>query len=230
MSNPITGRCWPSSRATLLRAGPGARCSSQQHVHGPGRSAAESEDSNSRTIHGMNDDWESFQLCPEPPPEGAQQRAAVLAPLYEDGAEIRMVLIRRPVHMPTHGGDLAFPGGKPEAGEKPLDTALREAHEEVGIEPADVEVLGYLPAIHTVTYPRMVVPVVGRLSGIPALIPDPNEVDRILTPSVSSLRAESRWRVEDWNGRPIHFFDIDDDVLWGATARMVRSLLGLGGY
>lgn len=178
----------------------------------------------------MRDRWESLQLCPEPPSESVLQRAAVLAPLYRDGEEIRMVLIRRPVHMPTHGGDLAFPGGKPEAGESPLDTALREAREEVGIDPKDVEVLGYLPAIHTVTYPRMVVPVVGRLPRVPDLVPDPNEVDRILTPSVRSLRAESRWRVEDWRGRPVYFFDIDGDVLWGATARMVRSLLGLGGY
>ncbi len=178
----------------------------------------------------MKDFWQSLHLHPQPPPDSPVQRAAVLAPLYPDGEEIRMVLIRRPVHMPTHGGDLAFPGGKPEAGEIPLDTALREAHEEVGIDPEDVEVLGYLPAIHTVTYPRMVVPVVGRLPGVPDLVPDPNEVDRILTPSIRSLRAESRWRVEDWNGRPVYFFDIDGDVLWGATARMVRSLLGLGGY
>jgi len=178
----------------------------------------------------MKDTWESLQLCPEPPPESVTQSAAVLAPLYRDGQEIRMVLIRRPVHMPTHGGDLAFPGGRPEVGESALDTALREAREEVGIDPEDVEVLGYLPAIHTVTYPRMVVPVVGRLPAVPHLVPDPNEVDRILMPSVSALRAESRWRVEDWNGRPVYFFDIDGDVLWGATAKMVRSLLGLGGY
>ena len=178
----------------------------------------------------MRNDWESLKLCYEPPPNDSVQSAAVLAPLYPDGEEIRMVLIRRPEHMPTHGGDLAFPGGKPEADESPLDTALREAREEVGIDPEDVEVLGYLPAIHTVTYPRMVVPVVGRLPGVPDLVPDPNEVDRIHTPSIGALRAESRWRVEDWNGRPVYFFDIDGDVLWGATARMVRSLLGMGGY
>ena len=76
----------------------------------------------------------------------------------------------------------------------------------------------------------MVVPVVGRLPGIPELIPDPNEVDRILTPSIASLRDRDRWRVENWNGRSVYFFDLDGDVLWGATAKMVRSLLGLGGY
>ncbi|MCY4371299.1 MAG: CoA pyrophosphatase [bacterium] len=165
-----------------------------------------------------------------PPPPSDVPQAAVLAPLYRDGEDIRTILIRRPDHMPTHGGDLAFPGGKPEPDEGPLDTALREAREEVGIDPADVEILGYLPPIHTVTYPRMVVPVVGRLRGTPELIPDPNEVDRIHTPSIASLRNQARWRVEDWNGRSVYFFDIDGDVLWGATARMVRSLLGMGGY
>jgi 8-oxo-dGTP pyrophosphatase MutT (NUDIX family) len=178
----------------------------------------------------MNNPWNFPRLLPEPPPGGDVPRAAVLAPLYEDGPDIRLVLIRRPVHMPTHGGDVAFPGGKPEPGEGPLDTALREAREEVGIAPEEVEVLGYLPAIHTVTYPRMVVPVVGRLDGVPDLVPDPNEVDRILTPSIRLLEDESRWRSEQWNGRAVYFFDIDGDVLWGATARMVRHLLGLGGY
>lgn len=178
----------------------------------------------------MTDRWGSLTMSSRPPPRTDVPQAAVLAPFYQDGADIRTILIRRPDHMPTHGGDLAFPGGKPEPDESPLDTALREAREEVGIEPADVEILGYLPPIHTVTYPRMVVPVVGRLPGIPELFPDPNEVDRILTPSIASLRDEDRWRVENWNGRAVYFFDIDGDVLWGATARMVRSLLGLGGY
>ncbi len=163
------------------------------------------------------------------PPEGGGPRAAVLAPIYEDGGAARLILIRRPVHMPTHGGDLAFPGGKPRPGESPLDTALREAREEVGIDPAQVEVLGYLPAVHTVSYPLMVVPVVGRLGGVPELTPDPNEVDGVLTPSLELLRDERRWRAEQWNGRTVHFFDLGGDVLWGATAWMVRRLIGLNG-
>ncbi len=175
----------------------------------------------------MDETWESLNVFPEPPPGVGRRPAAVLVPLYPDGGDLRTVLIRRPMHMPTHGGDLAFPGGKSQPGEDPIDTALREAHEEVGIDPGEVEVLGYLRPVHTVTYPRMVVPVVGRMAEPPELVPDPNEVDRILTPLVRSLRNHSRWRVEYWQGRPVYFLDIEGDLLWGATARMVRELLGL---
>ena len=154
-------------------------------------------------------------------------RAAVLIPLFVDRSSLRMVLTKRPMHMPTHAGDLAFPGGKPQAGEAPVDTALREANEEVGIRPTDVEVLGFLPDIHTVTYTRMVVPVVGRLADVPDLVPDPGEVEKVLLPEVDLFRNESQWRTEYWDDRPVHFFKIGEEVLWGATARMVRQLVGL---
>lgn len=178
----------------------------------------------------MDHPWNPARLLPEPPTGNGAQQAAVLAPLYEDGDDLRLVLTRRPLHMPTHGGDIAFPGGKPQPGERPLDTALREAREEVGIEPATVEVLGYLPAIHTVSYPLLVVPVVGWLSGVPRLCPDANEVDRIHTPTVDSLLDETRWRSKSWKGHQVFVFDLDGDTLWGATARMVRRLIGLEPY
>ena len=175
----------------------------------------------------MVSDWTLPGVSREPPPDDGVARAAVLAALFEDDGAIRLILTKRPMHMPTHAGDLAFPGGKPHPGETPLETALREAHEEVGIDPTSVEVLGYLPEIHTVSYKRMVVPIVGRLPGVPDLQADPNEVDRILTPDVDDFRDASAWRTEDWNGRTVYFFEVDGEVLWGATARMVRQLIGL---
>ncbi len=154
-------------------------------------------------------------------------RAAVLVPLFVSNGALRLILTKRPMHMPTHAGDLAFPGGKPHTGEEPVDTALREAHEEVGIPPGRVEVLGFLPEIHTVSYSRMVVPVVGILSGQPELRPDPGEVEKVLLPEVDPFRDEHRWRVEYWDDRPVYFFPLDEEILWGATARMVRQLIGL---
>ena len=151
----------------------------------------------------------------------------MLAALFDDAGVTRLILTKRPMHMPTHAGDLALPGGKPHPGESPLDTALREANEEVGLHPSTVEVIGYLKEIHTVSYSRMVVPVVGLLSEVPELTPDPNEVDKILTPDIDMFRDTTGWRTEDWNGHALHFFELDGEVLWGATARMVRQLLDL---
>ena len=181
----------------------------------------------SRTISGVLNAWPPPTLSPKPPPDDGIPRAAVLAALFDDGDVTRLVLTKRPMHMPTHAGDLAFPGGKPHPGETPLATALREAEEEVGISPDTVEVLGYLREIHTVSYSKMVVPVVGRLSEVPILVPDPNEVDLVLTPPLDAFRDESAWRTEEWDGRQLHFFDIDGEVLWGATAHLVRQLVGL---
>lgn len=174
--------------------------------------------------------WDRLVLQEEPPAGGDLPQAAVLAPLFVDaGGEMRLVLTKRPYTMPTHAGHLAFPGGRPDPGDHgPVDTALREAHEEVGIDPKEVEVLGYLPEIHTVSYSLMVVPVVGRLpDGDPHLVPDPREVDKILLPAVADLADESGWRHEIWRERRVWFFPIDGDILWGATAWMTRTMLGL---
>lgn len=168
-------------------------------------------------------------LQPAPPEPGGVPQAAVLIALFDDPeGRTRVVLTKRPLTMPTHAGHLAFPGGRPDEGDGgPVETALREAHEEVGIDPASVEVIGFLPAIHTVEYTLMVVPVVGMLSGIPELRPSPREVDKVLVPEVDRFAVEDGWRFELWRGRKIWFFDVDGEVLWGATAHMMRQLVGL---
>lgn len=165
----------------------------------------------------------------ESPPPGEIPRAAVLVPLYEDaGGVTRLILTKRPMTMPTHAGHLAFPGGRPDDGDGgPVGTALREAEEEVGLDPATVEVIGYLPAIHTVEYSLLVVPVVGWIEGVPELQPSPREVDKVLEPPVDLLAGEDGWRFEMWREHKVWFFDIDGEVLWGATAHMVRQLVGL---
>ncbi|MPZ53676.1 MAG: NUDIX domain-containing protein [Acidimicrobiia bacterium] len=162
-------------------------------------------------------------------PEHHEPRAAVLAPVFEDeDGVLRTVLIKRPDSAPTHAGDLAFPGGRPHPGDGgPVGTALREAEEEVGIPPESVEVLGFLPQVHTREFVRWVVPVVGRLSRPPNLVPDEREVARIFLPGLEELSDEAQWRSEDWAGHTVWFRELDGDVLWGATARMVRAMLGL---
>jgi 8-oxo-dGTP pyrophosphatase MutT (NUDIX family) len=179
----------------------------------------------------MRGTWQQLPgIITEPPVERDQPRAAVLVPLFEDEyGEVRVVITKRPDTMPTHAGHLAFPGGRPDpADDGPIGTALREAEEEVGIEPATVEVLGFLPEIHTVEFALFVVPVVGRLAGVPDLRPSPREVEKVLLPRVVDLADETGWRFELWRGRKVWFYDLDGEVLWGATARMVRDLVGLG--
>lgn len=176
--------------------------------------------------------WDLLDLVPEPPPPGEFALAAVLIAVYEDaGGVFRLVLTKRPDTMPTHAGHISFPGGRPHPGDAgPVDTALREAEEEVGIPPGDVEVVGYLPPIDTVQLRLHVVPVVGRLASPPDLIPAPREVVRVYEPALDDLAEESRWTSQDWNGHVVWFYDLEGDSLWGATAMMIRRLLGMDTY
>lgn len=173
--------------------------------------------------------WEELHYTTEPPAAADKPLAAVLAPLYlDDEGELRLVLTKRPDTMPTHAGHISFPGGGPQSGDNgPIGTALREAHEEVGIEPAQVEVLGFLPTIDTVEAALLVVPVVGRVLPPLRLVPSEREVQRVHTPLVSDLSDGERWWSVPWNGWEVWYFDLDGDTLWGATARMVRKLVGL---
>ena len=172
--------------------------------------------------------WDSIKVV-DSYPDGDQPMAAVLAPLYEDDdGQVRVVLTKRPDSMPTHAGHIAFPGGRPDPADNgPVDTALREAYEEVGIEPAQVEVLGFLPPIDTVEFSLLVVPVVGRVSTPLGLVPSEREVAKVYTPLLSDLADASRWWSIPWNEWEVWYYDLDGDTLWGATARMVRLMVGL---
>jgi 8-oxo-dGTP pyrophosphatase MutT (NUDIX family) len=173
--------------------------------------------------------WDRLHLIEDAPSYGTGALAAVLAPLYEDEyGEVRVVLTKRPDTMPTHAGHISFPGGRADPGDSgPVDTALREAHEEVGIERERVTVLGFLPVIDTVEFKPWVVPVVGRLETPLVLVPSEREVARIHTPRLADLADEERWWHVPWDGHQVWYYDLDGDTLWGATARMVRNLLGL---
>lgn len=173
--------------------------------------------------------WERIHVLDSHPEPGDRPAAAVLAPLYEDEGTIRVVLTKRPDTMPTHAGHISFPGGRPHPGDRgPVDTALREAHEEVGIEPSKVEVLGFLEPIDTVEFTPLVIPVVGRVETPLTLVPSEREVERIHTPRLCDLADAERWWSIPWNGWQVWYYDLDGDTLWGATARMVRLLVGLG--
>jgi 8-oxo-dGTP pyrophosphatase MutT (NUDIX family) len=166
-------------------------------------------------------------------PGVALRPAAVLAPLYDDErGEAAVVLTRRTWFLRSHQGEVSFPGGRLEAGETPADGALREAKEEIDLDPSSVEIVGELDHLGTVTSGSFIVPLVGALPGRPATSPNPAEVDAVLHVPLAELldpalyRAEL-WRFPDGLERQIFFFELVGDTLWGATAAMLRQLLGI---
>lgn len=173
--------------------------------------------------------WDQLHLVDSYPEPGDRPLAAVLAPLFEDDdGQLRLILTKRPDTMPTHAGHISFPGGRPDPGDDgPVGTAIREAHEEVGIDEDQVEVLGFLAPIDTVEFTLLVVPVVARISTPLGLVPSEREVAKVYMPLVSDLADADNWSHVPWNGWRVWYFDLGGDTLWGATARMVRQLVGL---
>jgi 8-oxo-dGTP pyrophosphatase MutT (NUDIX family) len=158
------------------------------------------------------------------------RRAAVLVPIVDDGGAPRLILTRRTDDLPTHAGQVAFPGGLMEPDENdPAKTALREAEEEIGL-PADaVEVLGWLDDFPTRTDDVAVTPVVGVLRRVPKLRARTAEVARIFDIPIVDLAQASRWT---WREEPrgegrltIYYFVHQGETLWGLSARIVLHLL-----
>jgi 8-oxo-dGTP pyrophosphatase MutT (NUDIX family) len=156
--------------------------------------------------------------------------AAVLVAVFEDAGEAHVVLTKRPETMPSHRGEIAFPGGKQEPGDRSLvATALREAQEEIGLKPADVEVFGELDHLSTVASQFTIAPVVGLLAAPPVLVPDPHEVAAAFAVTIADLLDPDAWHEEVWQlcgmWRPMAFYDLPGETVWGATARILTGLL-----
>ena len=155
--------------------------------------------------------------------------SAVLVALAdgEEGAEV--LLTRRSRAMRTHKGEISFPGGRMDPGETPVETALREAHEEVGLDPALVTVFAELDHLSTVVSRSHIVPVVGRLPSVLPLGPASPEVERVLWLPLAELVRPDTYHSERWGRTPtdrlLHFFQLEDETVWGATAFMLVDLL-----
>lgn len=163
---------------------------------------------------------------------GTGRSAAVLAPLYDEGGRAMVVLTRRTWALSTHQGEVSFPGGRVEPGESSADAALREAKEEVDLDPASVELIGELDHLNTLSSGSHIVPYVGALPGRPELSPNPGEVEAVLHVELAELADPAIYREEVWpfpNGfeRRLHFFELEGDTVWGMTAALLRQLLGM---
>ncbi len=164
--------------------------------------------------------------------------AAVLLPIFEEAREARVILTKRPETMPSHQGEIAFPGGthQPDVDESLRHAALREAHEEIGLEPADVEVVGELDSFPTFATRFTIAPFVGLLDGRPELAPHPFEVVSVFDVGLSELLEPDVYREERWDltvpegvvpqvDRAVHFYLLPGETVWGATARILTAFL-----
>lgn len=167
---------------------------------------------------------------PELPVVSGKPPSAVLCAVWEADGVTELLLTRRAWHMRSHTGEIAFPGGRREPADRDLiDTACREAEEEVGLARAAIEVAGVLPALTTVSSPAEILPVLGVLDGAPTTRIEPGEVDAVLHVPIAELWDPRFYREELWSRAgtemEITFFELAEDTLWGATARIVRQLL-----
>ena len=171
------------------------------------------------------------RIPPEHLPPGGFARAAVLVPLHRAGGEVSVLLTRRPAAMSRHAGQISFPGGRIEPGEESLAAALREAHEEVGLEPSRADVMGRLGETLVLASAFRLTPWVASVPYPYPYAPSPREVEEILHVPLSALTRPGAHRVE---GRvvygldlDVHFFTVGADVIWGATARVLAELLSI---
>ena len=154
--------------------------------------------------------------------------AAVLVPLFLEGGEPHAVFTRRRGDLRRHAGEISFPGGREDDTDRDLThTALREAHEEIGLAPDDVEIVGALQPTPTIATGYSVYPFVGLIEPGLEWTLSAREVENVLEFSIPDLRAG--YRRERLLRRGIPFrtdvYVVDDQLIWGATARILGDLL-----
>ncbi|SEK73952.1 ADP-ribose pyrophosphatase YjhB, NUDIX family [Roseovarius nanhaiticus] len=176
-----------------------------------------------------------FDLNPETVlPEGRMLRpAGVLVPLLTTSNGPRILLTQRSSALKQHPGQIAFPGGKQDEGDADVTAAaLREAQEEIGLDPSNVEVLGHLPVHETVTG-YVVTPVIARVRAPFTPIPEAGEVAEVFDVPLPHLLDPKMFQIEGryWRGTLRRYYAVPYGpyYIWGATARMLRALADVAG-
>lgn len=166
------------------------------------------------TVHGRN--------CRE---------AAVLALITPMAGEAHLVMTVRRAHLTQHAGQVSFPGGRREPDEELRDTALRETHEEIGLDPAGIVILGNLTPLYIPPSNFCVYPFVGTTTNEPDFVPHDDEVEQIVHVPLQVLRQADSIRKEEWTIRGervmVPYFKVQGLTVWGATAMMISELIAL---
>ena len=156
--------------------------------------------------------------------------AAVLIPIQERPDDDYLVLTQRGDDLPTHKGQIAFPGGRVDVGDKDvIHTALRESQEEIGIDPGLVKVLGRLDEF-TAGYGLIVTPVVGVIPAHCEFRMDPRETTAVASVPIRSLMERSNFALDERpspGGHPCYHFYVNGWDVWGVTARILVQFLEL---
>ena len=156
--------------------------------------------------------------------------SAVLIPIFRKDEDYHLLFTKRSETLLHHAGQISFPGGvRSKADATLLDTALRESYEEIGLNPEDADIIGELDDTPTTTSGFLISPFVAFIPYPYRFVPNPNEIIEIFDTSISSLLHEIpvRTEPETINGEPVldYFYEYDERVIWGATARIVTQLL-----
>jgi len=178
----------------------------------------------------LNDFLTQFNLQPPTSrvwPEHPWHKSAVLIPLRQGPQELEVILTRRTAHLRHHADQICFPGGRMDDSDSSLlYTALRETHEELGVHPRHVHLLGQLPEQPVLSH-FMIQPYLGIIDANTPFIIEPNEVAEVLSVPLRLL-LDQRNHLQVRRNHPVHptvhFIPWQGQLIWGATAAIIRGL------
>ena len=157
------------------------------------------------------------------------KNSSVLLLLFPENDILKICLIKRPMHMKNHAGQIALPGGRIEKGETAIETALRETQEEIGIETSNIEILGSLSELYVEVSRFIIHPFVGWLPQKPNFEINPDEVEKIiLFPLNQFLSHPDEIELETIKGKlKVPCVQFENEIIWGATAMILSEFYDL---